>query len=153
MKTFCMKYQILFSGKSKKTITNLSSAELAKRVVTQWATIAHLSHGRLIWLAVSLDLRRKSCNYGFFMHSRANNSNMNCPIWLTLQLLAECISCQSSHTGCQKLWSYSRPSIICTFNIIAPVARLNDGHRPIKSKKKKKKKKKKNIYRLSFYVM
>ena len=28
-----MKYQNLFSGKSKKNITNLSSAELAKRVV------------------------------------------------------------------------------------------------------------------------
>ena len=28
-----MKCQILFSGKNKKNITNLSSAELAKRVV------------------------------------------------------------------------------------------------------------------------
>ena len=28
-----MKYQILFSGKNKKNITNLLSAELAKRVV------------------------------------------------------------------------------------------------------------------------
>ena len=28
-----MKYQNLFSGKNKKNITNLSSAELAKRVV------------------------------------------------------------------------------------------------------------------------
>ena len=31
--TICMKYQTLFSGKKKKNITNLSSAELAKRVV------------------------------------------------------------------------------------------------------------------------
>ena len=31
--TICMKCQNLFSGKSKKNITNLSSAELAKRVV------------------------------------------------------------------------------------------------------------------------
>ena len=28
-----MKYQNLFSGKSKKNITNMSSAELAKRVI------------------------------------------------------------------------------------------------------------------------
>ena len=33
METICMKYQILFSGKNKKNITNLSSAELALRVV------------------------------------------------------------------------------------------------------------------------
>ena len=32
IKTICMKCQILFSGKNKKNI-NLSSAELAKRVV------------------------------------------------------------------------------------------------------------------------
>ena len=33
MKTICMKYQILFSGKNKKSITNLSSAEVAQSVV------------------------------------------------------------------------------------------------------------------------
>ena len=33
LETICMKCQILFSGKNKKNITNLSSAELAKRVV------------------------------------------------------------------------------------------------------------------------
>ena len=33
METICMKCQILFSGKNKKNITNLSSAELAQRVV------------------------------------------------------------------------------------------------------------------------
>ena len=31
--SICMKYQILFSGKNKKNITKLLSAELAKRVV------------------------------------------------------------------------------------------------------------------------
>ena len=31
--TICMKYQILFSGKNKKNIISLSSAELAKCVV------------------------------------------------------------------------------------------------------------------------
>ena len=29
----CMKYQILFTGKNKKNVINLSSAELAQRVV------------------------------------------------------------------------------------------------------------------------
>ena len=34
LETICMKYQILFSGENKKNkITNLSSAELAQRVV------------------------------------------------------------------------------------------------------------------------
>ena len=33
LETICMTCQILFSGKNKKNITNLSSAELAKRVV------------------------------------------------------------------------------------------------------------------------
>ena len=33
VETICMKCQILFSGKSKKNVTNLLSAELAKRVV------------------------------------------------------------------------------------------------------------------------
>ena len=33
METVCMKYQNLFSRKNKKNITNLSSAELARRVV------------------------------------------------------------------------------------------------------------------------
>ena len=33
METICMKCQILFSEKNKKNIINLSSAELAKRVV------------------------------------------------------------------------------------------------------------------------
>ena len=33
METICMKCQILFSGRSKKNIINLSSADLAKRVV------------------------------------------------------------------------------------------------------------------------
>ena len=33
MEAICMNYQILFSGKNKKTIINLSSAELAKKVV------------------------------------------------------------------------------------------------------------------------
>ena len=33
METICMKCQILFSGKNKKNITNLSSAEFAQRVV------------------------------------------------------------------------------------------------------------------------
>ena len=33
MESICMKCQILFSGKNKKNITKLSSAELAKRVV------------------------------------------------------------------------------------------------------------------------
>ena len=33
IETICTKCQILFSGKNKKNITNLSSAELAKRVV------------------------------------------------------------------------------------------------------------------------
>ena len=32
--TICMKCQILFSGKNKKNIINLSSAENAQRVVT-----------------------------------------------------------------------------------------------------------------------
>ena len=32
METFGMKYQILFSGKNEKNMTNLSSAELAQRV-------------------------------------------------------------------------------------------------------------------------
>ena len=33
METICMGSQILFTGKNKKNITNLSSAELAKRLV------------------------------------------------------------------------------------------------------------------------
>ena len=33
METICMKYQILLSGKNKKNITNLLSAELAQRLV------------------------------------------------------------------------------------------------------------------------
>ena len=33
LETICMKYQILFSGKDKKNIVSLSSAELAQRVV------------------------------------------------------------------------------------------------------------------------
>ena len=33
LETICMKCQFLFSGKNKKNITNLSSAELAQRVV------------------------------------------------------------------------------------------------------------------------
>ena len=33
LETVCMKCQILFSGKNKKTITNLSSAEIAQSVV------------------------------------------------------------------------------------------------------------------------
>ena len=33
METICMKYQILFSGKNKKNITNLLSAESAQRMV------------------------------------------------------------------------------------------------------------------------
>ena len=33
METICMKCQIMFSGKNKKNIINLSSAELAQRVV------------------------------------------------------------------------------------------------------------------------
>ena len=33
METICMKCQILFSGKNKKTIANLSSTELVKRVI------------------------------------------------------------------------------------------------------------------------
>ena len=33
LETICMKCRILFSGKNKKNITNLSSAELAQRVV------------------------------------------------------------------------------------------------------------------------
>ena len=33
MKIICMQCQILFSGKNKKNIINLSSAELAQRVV------------------------------------------------------------------------------------------------------------------------
>ena len=33
METSCMKCQILFSEKNKKNITNLSSADLAQRVV------------------------------------------------------------------------------------------------------------------------
>ena len=38
METICMKYQILFSGKNKKNIINLSSAKLAQKVVKvkQW---------------------------------------------------------------------------------------------------------------------
>ena len=47
MKTICTKYQILFSGKNKKNITNLSSAEYAQRVVKitklldVWQTVKH----------------------------------------------------------------------------------------------------------------
>ena len=33
METICMECRILFSGKDKKNITNLSSAEIAQRVV------------------------------------------------------------------------------------------------------------------------
>ena len=33
METICKKCQILFSGKNKKNVTNMLSAELAKRVV------------------------------------------------------------------------------------------------------------------------
>ena len=33
METICMKCQMLFSGKNKKNIINLSSAELAQRAV------------------------------------------------------------------------------------------------------------------------
>ena len=33
LETICMKYQNLFSGKSMKNLINVSSAELAKRVV------------------------------------------------------------------------------------------------------------------------
>ena len=33
MATICMKYQILFSGKNKKNIMSLLSAELAQRVM------------------------------------------------------------------------------------------------------------------------
>ena len=33
METICMKYQNLFSGKSRKSIINLMSAEIAHRVV------------------------------------------------------------------------------------------------------------------------
>ena len=33
IKVICMKYQILFSGKNKKTITSFSSAEFAPRLV------------------------------------------------------------------------------------------------------------------------
>ena len=33
IETICMKRQILFSGENKQDITNLSSAELAQRVV------------------------------------------------------------------------------------------------------------------------
>ena len=34
MEKICIKCQILFSGKNKKNITNLSSAEFAHKVVT-----------------------------------------------------------------------------------------------------------------------
>ena len=33
METICMKYQVLFSGKNKKNIINLSYAELAQKLV------------------------------------------------------------------------------------------------------------------------
>ena len=33
METICMKYQILFSGKTKKKFANLLSAEFAQKVV------------------------------------------------------------------------------------------------------------------------
>ena len=36
VETICMKCQILFSGKNKKTVTNLLSAEIAQRVVKQY---------------------------------------------------------------------------------------------------------------------
>ena len=40
METICIKYQILFSGSNKKNPANLSSAELAQRVVKVNANIA-----------------------------------------------------------------------------------------------------------------
>ena len=66
VETICMKCQILFSGKSKVNITNLLSAELAKRVVkvnsfaatgdnnrllqTAWIQMRRLIMSRLIWI-------------------------------------------------------------------------------------------------------
>ena len=54
-----MKYQILFSGKIKKNITNLSSAKLAQRVVkVKWAHYGKmcLKWARLVWWAIQSDL-------------------------------------------------------------------------------------------------
>ena len=39
MKTKCMKCQILFSGENKKTVINLSSAELAQTAVKAYLAI------------------------------------------------------------------------------------------------------------------
>ena len=41
LETICMKCQIVFSGKIRKNITNLSSAELAQRVVKVKIVSAH----------------------------------------------------------------------------------------------------------------
>ena len=40
METICMKCQILFSGKTKKNIANMSSAKLAQRLVKVKAPVA-----------------------------------------------------------------------------------------------------------------
>ena len=47
IKTICMKCQILFSGENKKTIINLSSAELAQRMVKvkNWSWHQHQGGG------------------------------------------------------------------------------------------------------------
>ena len=43
METVCMKYQILFSGKGKKNITNLLSAKLAQRLVMVKGENVHIN--------------------------------------------------------------------------------------------------------------
>ena len=48
--TTCMKYQILFSGKNKKNIINLSSTELAKRAVKVNTKL--LGNGRFTHFAI-----------------------------------------------------------------------------------------------------
>ena len=61
METICMKCQILFSGKNKKNIINLLSAENAQRVV-KVNSLDSISNMRGVWLVFVITMfYRNAC--------------------------------------------------------------------------------------------
>ena len=69
--TICMKCQILFSGKNKKKITNLSSAELAKRVIiSNYIQNEVISFGNITVFSLLSDCNRilsRKLSYSFVL--------------------------------------------------------------------------------------
>ena len=66
-----MKYQNLFSGKNKKNITDLSSAELAKRVVKVKVLIITSAHDALVFFYFI---------YLFIFFCRENEVDISCEL-------------------------------------------------------------------------